>query len=340
MSDQTATYPSASSARASWSGSWLQSALSREGILNVLPVLVLVVLIVFFATQAESFLGSRNLLVMSGQVGILLLVSLGATLVIVAGSIDLSVGSIILLTGAVLSQLIVGGVDSTLLVIVATVAIGAAAGFVNGALFTFGRIPSFIVTLGTLSFFSGLGLTIIGGRSIYFDAPGVLNLAIGQLIPNVQNSALIGLAAFVIVFIVARSTRFGLYLYAIGGNERVVALSGVPLRRYKILAFVVSGITAALAGLLITAQLSSSGPSLGSTALLDALAAIVIGGTALSGGVGGVHRTLLGVLIVTVLVNGLNQLGVQDFAQIMIKGAVIVVAAIFTMASQRGFSIK
>ncbi|MCX5580876.1 ABC transporter permease [Kaistia terrae] len=313
---------------------------SGPSFVDVLPLLVLVALVVFFATQAESFLGSRNLLVMSGQAGILLLVSLGATLVIVTGSIDLSVGSIILLTGAILSRLLVGGVDSTLLVILATLAIGATAGFVNGAIFAFGRIPSFIATLGALSFFNGLGLTIIGGRSIAFDSPGVLNLAIGQWIPNVQNSALFGLVALAILFVFSRSTRFGRYLYAIGGNERVVALSGISIRRYKILAFVLSGVTAALAGLLVTAQLSASGPSLGSTALLDSLAAIVIGGTALSGGNGGVHRTLLGVLIVTVLVNGLNQLGVQDFAQIMIKGAVIVVAAIFTMASQRGLHLK
>ncbi|MFB2552410.1 ABC transporter permease [Ensifer soli] len=314
--------------------------LQRMKLLDVLPVLVLVGLVVFFATQADSFLGSRNLLVISGQVGILLLVSLGATLVIVAGSIDLSVGSVILLTGAILSRLIVAGHESTVLVLLAAIAIVALAGLLNGAIFTFGRVPSFIATLGTLSFFSGLGLTINGGRSINFDAPGVLELAIGQWIPNIQNSAIIGITAFVVVYGLARFTRFGLYLYAIGGNERVVALSGVPLRRYKILAFVLSGITAALSGLLITAQLSSSGPSLGSTSLLDSLAAIVIGGTALSGGVGGVHRTFLGVLIITVLVNGLNQLGVQDFAQIMIKGAVIVIAAIFTMASQRGLTIK
>jgi ribose transport system permease protein len=112
------------------------------------------------------------------------------------------------------------------------------------------------------------------------------------------------------------------------------------VRRYKILAFVLSGSTASLGGLLMMAQLGSSGPSLGSSALLDSLAAIVIGGTPLSGGIGGVHRTVLGVLIVTVLVSGLNQLGVQEFAQIMIKGAVIVFAAIFTMASQRGLNLR
>ncbi|SED70826.1 ABC transporter permease [Rhodobacter sp. 24-YEA-8] len=315
---------------------WLRQL--RPG--DLLPVAVLAALILFFALRADSFLSPANLLIMSGQAGILLLVALGATLVILMGSIDLSVGSIILLTAAILSRVVNFGVTAPILIILVVILVGALAGLVNGLIFTFGKVPSFIATLGTLSFFAGLGLTVIGGRSIYFDAPGVLSLSIGQWIPGVQNSAMIGLIALTLVALITNRTRFGLYIYAIGGNERVVRLSGIALRRVKILAFVTSGVTAALAGLLISSQLGSSGPSLGSTALLDSLAAIVVGGTALSGGVGGVGRTFLGVLIITVLVNGLNQMGVQDFAQTMIKGAVIVLAAIFTMASQRGLTLK
>lgn len=315
---------------------WLRQL--RPG--DLLPVAVLAALILFFALRADSFLSPANLLIMSGQAGILLLVALGATLVILMGSIDLSVGSIILLTAAILSRVVNFGVTAPILIILVVILVGALAGLVNGLIFTFGKVPSFIATLGTLSFFAGLGLTVIGGRSIYFDAPGVLSLSIGQWIPGVQNSAVIGLIALALVALITNRTRFGLYIYAIGGNERVVRLSGIALRRVKILAFVTSGVTAALAGLLISSQLGSSGPSLGSTALLDSLAAIVVGGTALSGGVGGVGRTFLGVLIITVLVNGLNQMGVQDFAQTMIKGAVIVLAAIFTMASQRGLTLK
>ncbi|NPD14857.1 ABC transporter permease [Xinfangfangia sp. D13-10-4-6] len=328
MSEQSLSLPSARP--------WLQQL--RPG--DLLPIAVLAALILFFALRAESFLSPANLLIMSGQAGILLLVALGATLVILMGSIDLSVGSIILLTAAILSRAVNYGISDPALIILVVILVGALAGLVNGLIFTFGKVPSFIATLGTLSFFAGLGLTVIGGRSIYFDAPGVLSLSIGQWIPGVQNSAVIGLIALALVALVTNRTRFGLYIYAIGGNERVVRLSGIGLRRVKILAFVASGVTAALAGLLIASQLGSSGPSLGSTALLDSLAAIVVGGTALSGGVGGVGRTFLGVLIITVLVNGLNQMGVQDFAQTMIKGAVIVLAAIFTMASQRGLTIK
>jgi ribose transport system permease protein len=185
MSNQPMSLPKPTAA------TYLSGATTKGRLLNILPLLALLGLVIFFAVRAEAFLGSRNLLVMSGQIGILLSISLGATMVIVAGSTDLSVGSVILLTGAIVSQLIVGGMHSPILVVLTALAIGSAAGFLNGALFTFGRIPSFIVTLGTLSFYSGLGLTILNGRSIYFDAPGVLSLAIGQSVPNVQNSALI-----------------------------------------------------------------------------------------------------------------------------------------------------
>lgn len=307
---------------------------------DVLPLLALLALVAYFSVRAEAFLSAANLTLISGQAGILLLASLGATLVIIAGSVDLSVGSIALLTGAVIASLINAGVGNPILVLLTAVAVGAAIGLLNGVVFAYGRVPSFIATLGTLSLFAGIGLTILQGSTINFTNQGIRDLAIGQLIPNIQNAALIAAVAFVVVWFFARRTRFGLYVYAVGGNERVVELAGVSTRRVKVLILVVSGITAGLAGLLLTAQLGAAGPTTGSTILLDSVAAIVIGGTALSGGVGGVGRTVLGVLILTVLSNGLNQIGAADYTQTIIKGLVIIVAAIFTMASQRKLIVK
>jgi ribose transport system permease protein len=307
---------------------------------DVLPLLALLALVVFFSVRAEAFLSAANLTLISGQAGILLLASLGATLVIVAGSVDLSVGSIALLTGAVLASLINAGIGNPILVVLIAIAVGAAIGLLNGVVFAYGRVPSFIATLGTLSLFAGIGLTILQGSTINFTDQGIRDLAIGQLIPNVQNAALIAVVAFLVVWFFARRTRFGLYVYAVGGNERVVELAGVSTRRVKVLILIVSGITAGLAGLLLTAQLGAAGPTTGSTILLDSVAAIVIGGTALSGGVGGVGRTVLGVLILTVLSNGLNQIGAADYTQTIIKGLVIIVAAVFTMASQRKLIVK
>lgn len=305
---------------------------------DVLPVAALLALVGYFAVTAEAFFTPANLTLISGQAGILLLASLGATLVIVAGSVDLSVGSIALLTGAVLASLINEGLGNPLVILLIAIAVGAAIGLINGVVFAYGRVPSFIATLGTLSLFAGIGLTILQGSTINFTNQGIRDLAIGQLIPNIQNAALIALVALLVVGFLARRTRFGLYVYAIGGNERVVELAGVRTRRVKVL--VVSGITAGIAGLLLTAQLGAAGPTLGSTILLDSVAAIVIGGTALSGGVGGVGRTVLGVLILTVLSNGLNQIGAADYTQTIIKGLVIIVAAVFTMASQRKLIVK
>ncbi|MCX2710878.1 ABC transporter permease [Mycolicibacterium sp. J2] len=307
---------------------------------DVLPLAALLALVVFFSVRAEAFLTAANLTLISGQAGILLLASLGATLVIVAGSVDLSVGSIALLTGAVVASLINDGLGNPILVLLIAVVVGAAIGLLNGVVFAYGRVPSFIATLGTLSLFAGIGLTILQGSTVNFTNQGIRDLAIGQFIPNIQNAALVALLALAVVWFFARRTRFGLYVYAVGGNEKVVELAGVKTRRVKVVILVVSGITAGLAGLLLTAQLGAAGPTLGSQILLDSVAAIVIGGTALSGGVGGVGRTVLGVLILTVLSNGLNQIGAADYTQTIIKGLVIIVAAVFTMASQRKLIVK
>jgi ribose transport system permease protein len=281
--------------------------LARRG----LPLAALIALIIFFGIKSSSFLSLANFTLMTGQAGILLLTALGATLVIVAGSVDLSVGSTILLTGALLAKFINNVTPNLAMAILLTLAIGAGIGLVNGVVFAYGKVPSFITTLGTLSLLSGIGLGI-----------------------------LVAVGVFAVVWFLARRTRFGLYLYAMGGNEPVVRLAGVNVRRIKLLVMILSAVTAAIAGLLLAGQLSSGSPSLGSNSLLDSIAAIVVGGTALSGGVGGVERTLLGVLILTVLSDGLDQMGVNTFLQTSIKGAVIIIAAVFTMASRRKLVIK
>jgi ribose transport system permease protein len=311
-----------------------------DALRTLLPITALVAMIVYFSFAASSFLSTANLTLMSGEAGILLLSALGATLVIVMGSVDLAVGSTVLVTGAIVSKVLAGGSVGVVLVVALAIGIGIAVGLLNGIVFAYGRVPSFITTLGSLSLLSGLGLLIMNGESISFNDQHVFDLATGQWIPNVQNAAVIALVVFGIAWFISRRTRFGLYLYALGGNEPVVALAGVKVNRIKVLAMIASGVTAALAGLLLMAELGSGGPTLGSSTLLDSVAAIVIGGTALSGGVGGVERTLLGVLILTVLSDGLNQLGVQTYTQTVIKGAVIIGAAVIAMASQRKAVIK
>jgi ribose transport system permease protein len=336
----TTTQPALAAPVRSPTSGRLRSPAAADLVRSVLPVSALLVMVVYFSVSTDAFLSTQNFTFMSGQAGVLLLAALGATLVIIMGSVDLAVGSTALVTGAILAKVISGGTTSTVLVVALAVAVGVGVGLLNGVVFAYGRVPSFITTLGTLSLLSGVGLAIMDGSSVAFDAPNIQSLATGQLIAGVQNAALIALGALAVVWLLSRRTRFGLYLYALGGNETVVQLAGVKVKRVKVLGMITSGVTAALAGLLLAAQLGSAGPSLGATTLLDSVAAIVIGGTALSGGVGGVERTLLGVLILTVLSNGLNQMGVQSFTQTVIKGAVIIVAAVVTMASQRKAVIK
>lgn len=309
-------------------------------LVDILPVAALAALVLFFGIRTDAFLSSANLTLLSGQAGVLLLVSLGATLVVLAGSVDLSTGAVVLLTSAAVGKMLAGGVTSVWLALLATLAVGVAAGTLNGAVFAYGRVSSFITTLGSMSVFSGSALLLIGGASVPFVAPDVEWLSTGQLIPDVQNSGLIALVALAVVWVVSRRTALGMYIYAIGSNEEVVRLAGVKVSRVKALTMVFSGVTAALAGLLLAGQLSAAGPSIGSSALLDSVAAIAVGGTSLAGGKGGVHRTLLGVLLLVVLSNGLNQLGVQSFTQTIIKGLVIIVAVVFTTASQRTSIVK
>ena len=313
----------------------LVDRIGADRLRSSLPLGTLLLLIVYFSLTAEAFLTTQNFTLITGQAAVVLLGALGATLVIVAGSADFSIGSIALLAGALVARFSNEVTSNLLLVVLFAVAVGAVLGLINGLVFAYGRVPSFITTLGTLSLFAGIALAILGGQSIGVDNVAFQDLATGQFIPNVQNAALFALIAFGLVWFVARRTRLGLYIYALGGNERVVELAGVKVNRIKVLVLVLSGITAALSGLLLASQLGSAGTTIGASTLLNAFAAIVIGGTALSGGAGGVERTLIGVLILTVLANGLNQLGAQDYTQTIIKGAVIIVAAVFTMASLR-----
>ena len=292
-----------------------------------LPAIVVVTLVVFFSLTSDAFMSLRNFTAIAGQASTLLVACLGATFVVLMGSIDLSVGAIALLAAAVsvlaLNQFSIGAAA-----VLVGVGLGGGLGLVNGLVFAFGRIPSFVVTLGSMSVFSGIALRLLDGRAISFDSPSFEALAIGQLIPRLPNLALIAIVAWAILAWVGLRTRFGRYIYSIGAGEPVARIAGIAVRRYKIYAFVVSGALAGLAGALAAARLSAAGPTLGGDLLLNTLGAIVIGGTSLSGGVGGVHRTLIGVLIIALLDNGLNLLAVDQYSQLVIKGVVIIGAVV------------
>jgi ribose/xylose/arabinose/galactoside ABC-type transport system permease subunit len=309
------------------SAAWSLPALQLQTLTAWLPVIVVLAIAVFFSFASEAFLTFRNLSAISGQASVLLIACLGATFVILMGSIDLSVGAMVLLTAAIVVKLI-NALEPGVAAVPIGILIGAALGTLNGLLFAFGRIPSFVVTLGTYSVFTGAAWELLQGRAIRFTAPDFEYLAFGSAIPGVPNIALWAIGAWAVTVFLCFKTRFGRYMYIIGGGEPVARTAGIPVLRYKIYALALSGATAGLAGALALARQGAAGPTLGQDLLLNTLAAIVVGGTSLSGGIGGVHRTLLGVLIIALLDNGLNLMGVNQYSQMMIKGAVVIGAVL------------
>ena len=261
------------------------------------------------------------------------------TFVILMGSIDLSVGAIVLLSGAVTVK-VLNIEDIGAAAVLVGLFTGMVLGYANGVIFALGRIPSFVVTLGTLSVFTGGAWEILNGRALRYDSLPFEDLAIGQLIPRFPNIALIALGVWVVMVFLCFATRFGRYMYIIGGGEAVAATAGIPVRRYKIYGFMLSGAMAGLAGSLAVARLGTAGPTLGQDLLLNTLAAIVVGGTSLSGGIGGVHRTLIGVLIIVLLDNGLNLMGVNQYTQMMVKGGVVIAAVLISQDRAKASVVK
>jgi ribose transport system permease protein len=304
-----------------------------------LPLGVVLALVIFFSLTSSTFATVRNFTIISAQASTLLIVCTGATFVVLMGSIDLSVGAIVLLVGAACVKIEnVTGWGSAIVLL--GILLGALLGLFNGIVFAYGMVPSFVVTLGSLSIFSGLALQILQGRAITFNSAELDVLAIGEWIPPLQNIALCGITVWMAGVLISRHTRFGRYMYLTGGGEAVARNSGIPVGRYKIYAFTLSGLIAGFGGVLAVVRLGAAGPTLGQDLLLNSLAAIVVGGTSLSGGVGGPDRTLLGVLIITILDNGLNLLGVSSYPQLVIKGAVVIVAVLISQNRRRTLLVK
>ncbi|MGD9736504.1 MAG: ABC transporter permease [Solirubrobacterales bacterium] len=301
------------------------------------PLIILPILIIVFQGLNDRFLTSENIKTIVQQASVLLVVAGGATFVILMGSIDLSVGSLISVcgvSGALLIQ------DHGQWAVALIPLIGIAAGAINGLLFAYAKLPSFLVTLGTLYAFNGLGLYIVSGSSVALQPDLVLGKIFAGTFLGIPTIALWAALVTAILIVVARWTRFGRYTYVIGGGEEVARLSGVPVRRHKFLVFVLSGLLAACAGVLDIFFIQGGDPNMGTAFLLPTIAAVVMGGTPLTGGVGGPHRTILGVLIITVLNNGMTLANVQPYLQIVIQGFVVVGAVALAMDRSRLSLIK
>lgn len=293
---------------------------------KVIPFIGLIGLFVIVGVLNPDFLAPMNLLNLLRQVSINALIAFGMTFVILTGGIDLSVGAILALSSALMAGMMVSGLDPVLAIGFACL-IGALLGAVNGAFIAKAKMAPFIATLATMTVFRGLTLVYTNGNpitglsdSFWFQVFG-RGYLLGLPVP-----AITVIISFVILWCLLHKTPFGRKIYAIGGNEKAALISGINVDRMKILIYALNGLLAALAGAILASRLDSAQPTAGTSYELDAIAAVVLGGTSLSGGRGRIVGTLIGALIIGTLNNGLNLLGVSSFYQLVVKGAVILLA--------------
>ena len=312
--------------------------------------IALIVLIIIFSLLSDSFLTVGNLITMTKHVAMNAILAIGMLFVILKGGIDLSIGSTVGLSGVVAGVLLQGlQIDSlnvvlypaVWVVVLCSLLVGTLVGLVNGILVTRFNVAPFIATLGMLYIARGAALLISNG-STYPRLQGEealgntgFNLIGGGRLLGIPMAIWIMVVFAVIALIVLRKTPFGRWVYATGGNERAAELAGVPTKRVKMSVYVISGLCAATAGLIISSELTAAAPQTGETFELNAIAAVVIGGAALTGGRGNVRGVLLGAFVIGFLSDGLVIVGVSTFWQIAIKGAVIVLAVMLDQAQQK-----
>ncbi|MBF0680048.1 MAG: ABC transporter permease [Devosia sp.] len=293
----------------------------------------LIALIVVFSLASPNFMQTQNVLAILQATSVNGVLAIAATLVIITGGIDLSVGTLMtfcaVITGVLLTYL---GLPLPVGVVGAILA-GAFCGTISGVIVAKLKVPPFIATLGMMLILKGLSLVISGTRPIYFnDTPGFTQIAqgsiVGTLIPAlpIPNGVVILFAVALLAAFVLSKTALGRYTFALGSNEEAVRLSGVNIDRWKIAVYSTAGAICGVAGLLIASRLNSAQPALGQGYELDAIAAVVIGGTSLSGGRGTVLGTLIGALIISVLANGLRILSVAQEWQTVVTGTIIILA--------------
>lgn len=307
-----------------------RNVLARFGLL-----LALILLIIVLSSLSERFLTYANIINVLRQISINALIAFGMTVVIIGRGIDLSVGSLLAFTGVVGASLALSGV-SPLLAIAASLALGLTLGLFNGVFIAYAGIAPFIVTLAGLTIFRGLALAYTGGQPLSGLPELFTVLGLGTFL-GLPLPIWIMLLLLVVTHVILRHTALGRAIYAVGGNEEAARLSGIPVRRVQLFTYAYAGFTAALASVVLTGRLNSAQPTAGVAFELDAIAAVVVGGTSLFGGRGGVFGTLIGALIIGVINNGMNLLNVSSFYQQIVKGGVILAALLIerVLASRR-----
>lgn len=302
---------------------------------NWITIAIFVVVVVAVAVFVPTFFQPANLINVARQSSIVGVVAIGMTFVILSGGIDLSVGSILALSGVSMAMFINAGMIPGVAIVVALF-IGVASGVLNGIGVAILKIQPFIVTLATTVAILGIALRVTSGGPQSFDNSAALFNFLGSgNVFGLPGPFLVFVIVAVIGMLTLRYFPFGRYLYAIGGSSEAARLSGVPTKRTLIIAYAVSGLAAGLAGIMTASRLGVGAPTAGGLANLDAITAVVIGGTSLMGGTGGALGTVFGALLLAVLSNLMNLIGISPFDQQIVKGVVIILAVLFAMQATR-----
>jgi ribose transport system permease protein len=307
------------------------SLLSRIKFRDAGTLLGLVIIGVVFSLMTPVFLTGPNLMNILQQSSINACIALGMTLVIISGGIDLSVGPIAALSGVLGAAMLVAGVPVPL-AILGALGVGALCGLFNGALIAWGGLQPFIVTLGGLSLYRAFALIYTGGTPI-FGIPEEFRAFTNGSLAGVPNPVIIVAVLAVIAWVILNKTPLGEYFMAVGGNAEAARIAGVPVTLTKLMAYMISGVMAAVAAMILIGRLGAAEPTLGNLWELDAIAAAAIGGAALSGGRGSIVGTLIGCVILGALRNGLTLMNVQAFYQLLATGIIIIVAMLIDRAT-------
>ncbi|WP_202406420.1 ABC transporter permease [Pontibacillus yanchengensis] len=310
---------------------------SREILKNpeMLTLLGFIVICLFFSIATSEFLTFTNISNILRQVSINGILAVGMTFVILTGGIDLSVGSVMAFTGTIMAGLMINNGLPPYIGILLGILLGAAVGYINGMFVAYAKIPAIIVTLAMMEIARGLALLYTGGYPLSGMPSSFTFIGRGYLFGVIPMPVIIMALVFFLAYIILNHLPLGRYIYALGGNEEAVRLSGIKVKRIKALVFMVSGVTASISGLIITSRLASGQPNAGVGFELDAIAAVVLGGTAISGGRGHIFGTFLGALLLGVLSNGLNLVGVSPYVQRVLKGAIIIGAIYYSSTRKK-----
>ncbi|MFP1603671.1 ABC transporter permease [Microbacterium sp. 2216-1] len=297
----------------------------------------LIVLVTFFAIASPAFFTVSNLTTVLLSTAVIAILALGTTFVIITGGIDLSLGTGMALSAVMTGVFITNWGMPIWVGVLGGIATGVLMGLVNGVNITILRLPPFIATLAMMMIAGGLALVISNVRPIYFStsAPEFKRIALGTLIPGIPNAVLITLVLAVVAALVLSKTLLGRYTFAIGSNEEATRLSGVNTRRWTIFVYMFAGAFVGVAGVVIASRLDSAQPQIGMGYELQAIAAVIIGGTSLLGGRGSIVGTVIGALIMSVLVNGLRIMSIQPEWQNVVVGVVVLLAVFFDSLRNR-----